>query len=581
MKRLLVILLLLPSLAFGGFTEFYTQSGGSNLNAGSTTNNTAAYTSASGNWVLSTRVFTVTDGTNPSSSVSVGDFMSVYANAASSTGYVTRVTNVQNATNGTITGSTTVQAGNAPSNSTGGITIKTGGAWKGPNAAVGVPLSLVTLTALKNTNGDTFRLNMKNDATYSITTGITMSTNANGGWIQGYSSTVNDKGRAIIDGGTSLITVLNTGSGPLNFADLVISNNGTSGTNDLVIGGSLVNFYRCVFHDARANCVNTSGDGLFIECEFSTCNTSNTNTDGALNFTGGSGIVGYVERCYFHGNTGSNNDDIVISSGTSTGIVLVNNIFDSAGRYGVNIGISTNAQDFVVANGNDFYNAGTAAIHFNTAQIHSGVFENNTIAKNGTYGIDGGAATHLSGFIYNSGYGAGTYANSTANTHSLDNVTDTNSVSYASNVSPWVAETTGNFTHVWATAGTGAGRGAWMETQNSKTGTVGYPDIGGPQAPTPTATATATPTSTATPTPTATATASFTPCAATPTATSTFTPTATATSTATSTPTATATASFTPCFCPDTPTPTPTSTPTSTPTATPTAPIEVSYGFTQ
>src|SRR6184192_2760283 len=83
--------LLLPSLVFGTFTEFYCQTGGSNLNAGSTTNNTAAYTSTNGNWNGSS-IFTPTDGSTPASSVSVGDFASVYLDAASVAVFVARVT---------------------------------------------------------------------------------------------------------------------------------------------------------------------------------------------------------------------------------------------------------------------------------------------------------------------------------------------------------------------------------------------------------------------------------------------------------------------------------------------------------
>src|SRR5262252_6884091 len=117
MKRILIaialILFALVYLCFGAFTEFYCQSGGDNLNAGSTTGNTAVYTSANGNWNGST-IFTVQDGTNPSASIAVGDFVSVYANGSTQTGFVARVTAVQNATNGTVTITSSAQMGAAP-----------------------------------------------------------------------------------------------------------------------------------------------------------------------------------------------------------------------------------------------------------------------------------------------------------------------------------------------------------------------------------------------------------------------------------------------------------------------------------
>jgi len=50
------------------------QNGGNNVNAGSTTNNTAAYTSTNGNWSTVTNKFTPTDGSTPASSVNVGEF---------------------------------------------------------------------------------------------------------------------------------------------------------------------------------------------------------------------------------------------------------------------------------------------------------------------------------------------------------------------------------------------------------------------------------------------------------------------------------------------------------------------------
>src|SRR4051812_29003552 len=113
------------------FTEFYCQTTGSNVNAGSTTNNSAAYTATNGNWD-GTSLYVPTDGSTPASSVNVGDFASVYIDGATLAVYVARVTVVAAGVNGTITLSTTAVAGTAPTSSATARTIKVGGAWAGP-----------------------------------------------------------------------------------------------------------------------------------------------------------------------------------------------------------------------------------------------------------------------------------------------------------------------------------------------------------------------------------------------------------------------------------------------------------------
>jgi len=213
MKLLIVILLLIPSLAFASYTEFYCQNGGSNLNAGSTTNNTAAYTSIHGTWVNGTATFTVLDGTNPSSSVSVGNWASVYIDGASVGVYVGRISAVQNLVNGTITVDT-AGIGTKPANQTATATIKVGGAWQGPNAASGFPLTLASWGANQDSTAHEVRLNLKNDQTYSMTSSFAVS-NGTLYTMQGYTSSVNDGGRATFDGGTStgaLITTFGTSS---------------------------------------------------------------------------------------------------------------------------------------------------------------------------------------------------------------------------------------------------------------------------------------------------------------------------------------------------------------------------------
>src|SRR5512139_2727305 len=118
------------------YTEFYCDPvNGSNLNAGSTTDAAAVYTATNGGWDSGTGVFTPAAG-DPSATVSVGMFASVYLDAATVAVFVGRVTAVDSTT---VTVSLTVKIGTAPATSANGRTIKVGGAWKGPNAAVNWP----------------------------------------------------------------------------------------------------------------------------------------------------------------------------------------------------------------------------------------------------------------------------------------------------------------------------------------------------------------------------------------------------------------------------------------------------------
>ena len=125
-----------PTVKSVNFSEFYCTSGGSNLNAGSTTDNAAIYTSTNGAWSTVTNNFTPADGINPTASgISAGMFASVFLDAATVAVYITRITFVTDAVNGLITLSSSVIYGTAPTTAANGITIKVGGAWLGPSGA--------------------------------------------------------------------------------------------------------------------------------------------------------------------------------------------------------------------------------------------------------------------------------------------------------------------------------------------------------------------------------------------------------------------------------------------------------------
>jgi hypothetical protein len=161
--------------------------------------------------------------------VQEGDFASVYDNAATTTGFVGRVTN---RTTTTITVSLTAKIGTAPTDGTGTRTLKIGGAWKGPNAADGFPLTLIAGT-LTNASGDATRVNFKNNASYSITSGITIATASSSPYtVEGYATTPGDGGIATLDGGTSNITFLTFSANGTHaeYAHLKTVSSATTGT---------------------------------------------------------------------------------------------------------------------------------------------------------------------------------------------------------------------------------------------------------------------------------------------------------------------------------------------------------------
>ncbi len=546
----------MPSLAFATFTEFYCQSGGSNLNAGSTTSNTAAYTSTNGNWNGSTS-FTPTDGSTPASSVNVGDFASVYLDAATAAVFIVRVTAVAAGVNGAITVSITAKAGAAPASGATGRSIKVGGAWIGPTGAVQTPFNLSTFAAATDSTRNRPRINLKNGSSYLPTTTLALNQSTSV-TIQGYTTTPGDGGKAIIDFSTNAFGVSGNSSN-IVLSDLIVTTTASSGTTDLItLSGQAVALVRVVMHGAQQNGVTFSGTGaVAIECEAYGNNLSNA--VGAGGFAGNGTFAAYY--CISHDNTGSNSAGFAINSVANalTG-TLDHCISDTNGGKGMSlIGIGTGV--FLITN-NDFYNNTSDGIGV-TGVTSTGqatlYIRNNNFIKNGGKGINvvtGAGGNTISGLIDNNGYGAGTQANGGADV--ISSLVDSGtSVTYGSNLTPWVDPANGNFSNNLA-ASQGAGRGAFTETAASYAGTVGYPDISAAEAipgctfPTPTATPTATATATATFTPTATATASFTPCAPTPAATATATPTNT---------------------------PTPTATPSVTSTPTPTPPIETSYGY--
>lgn len=464
------------------FTEFCCRSGGSNLNAGTRTGNstepgTAAFkTYTSGTWVQSTRTFTPAGGANPTTDgIAVGDFVSIYPDAATVSPYVARITTV-GAT--TFVTDATAKSGTAPVDGALVTSASIGGAWKGPNAAEAFPFGFIT-NALTNATLSPPRVNFKNDAAYNITA---TETHGNVGplWFQGYTTAYGDLGRATIDGGTSGASyILHTASGAsCHYYDLIWANNGATGNADGITPNSTSqDFIRCVVHDVRGSGFGFgSGSQNFTECETYLCNKSGTAATSGFQLFSNMTLL----RCISHDNTAANSSGFY---GSNVGNVkLINCIADTNAADGILLG--GNSLNALILNC-DLYNNSSDGIQINQGTTPAIRIENCNFIGNGVYGINGSGSANINGQIVNCGFGSGTAANGTAQTNNLAQIEVFGSVTYASNSLPWIDAPNGDFRiNLAGGAGVGAinsGRGIFTQTSASYAGTIGYPDIGAAQ----------------------------------------------------------------------------------------------------
>ncbi len=460
------------------FTEFACRSGGSNLNAGTRTGNSTVpasgaspLTYASGTWVQSTGVFTAPVGRDPvADGVVAGDFASVYPDAATVTPFVGRVTT---RTITTITVSLTAKMGTAPVDGVTNTTLKIGGAWLGPNGASGFPFNVIQNT-LTNAAGDKPRVNMMNDANYSITAAMTH-TNVGPITFQGFTASYEDLGRAVIDGGTSGTSylLLNVSAAWIRLIDLTFQNNGaTASAGGLTSSANGSDLIRVVVNNVRGVGFTISALRA-VECEAYACNQANGSGIAAFTLAdrGGSFL-----RCIAHDNTGSNT--VGFNSGSVGGGYYESCIADTNGSDGF---------AFTGANANtayincDAYNNGRDGMRVSVNGQATGAYiENCNFVKNVGWGINGNVTTPTSTMltIVNCGFGSGSQVNGSGATNLVSSSTETGTVTYASGITPWVDPTNGDFRIVPGRGAVNVGRGTFTETATSYAGTVGYPVIG-------------------------------------------------------------------------------------------------------
>jgi len=394
--------------------------------------------------------------------VSVGDYASVYTDGSTVTGYIARVTAIGGG-GLTLTLSTTAISGTAPTTGATGISCTTGGAWLGPNGATAFPFGFIT-SAATNVAGNPYRVNYKNNATYNVTAAI--SHNKDGfGVHQGYTSSAGDGGRATIDGGTSGTSyILFSVDGYfIEIRDFIFAHNGATGTADGVRFnhgiGLAVNL---VCHDVKGYGLRVLDRFTLVECEAYNC--------GSNGYEGNASYNAFI-RCIAHDNT-TNGFSITGSS------VLVDCIADTNGGSGIKAEGGNN--QILTCIKCDCYNNTSDGITLSVGNTAVAYIENCNLIKNGGWGINDTVSTTVN--VLNCGFGAGTQANTSGTTSFVagSGYTIAGSVTYASNVTPWVDPANGDF-RINLAAAKNAGRGNFTETAASYAGAVGYPDIGAAQ----------------------------------------------------------------------------------------------------
>jgi len=481
-----VLLVLCVVSAEAAYTEFYTDfTNGDNLNSGSTTNAAAtiSYTSSivANGWDSTTGIFTVAAGNPSGAGIPLNEWASVYVTAGATVAtFVARIT----ATNDTtITVSLVAKSGTAPAtDSLGATTIRVGGVWKGPNAAISFPFGFVTAT-LTNLNSGVAqglppRVNLKATATYAITAVVT---NAQTGPIiwQGMSAwgTPGDLGKATIDcatAGAGIFIITATGQNN-DYADLILSNSGaTTGTttDGFNITGTEITAIRCVVHDVRRSGFLINGISVtLVECEAYLCNKSNTATRGGFDLL--NTPIDLI-RCIAHDNAGSNNSGFQVKNG----ITLNNCIADTCGKHGFDM---SSIAGFVMLNCDAYSNTGSGLDLTATASAPV-LIQNCNFVKNGAWGINSSGSPIRNGLITNCGFGVGTQVNVSGDiaTTLMGAIQISDSVSYPTGLTPWVDPANGDF-RINLPQAQAVGRGTFTQTQASYTGALAYPDIGAGQ----------------------------------------------------------------------------------------------------
>lgn len=475
------------------FTEFFVQTTGSNLNAGSTNADAASITTTNGAYAQGagaggTDRFTAAAGT-PFSGINGADvtagliWVSSYPDGSGGpTGFVARVTAV-NAGGASIDIHLTAIAGTRPTTAANGRTAKIGGAWAGPTGATAFPIGFAA-TVLRDAADDPCCVNIKGGVDYTATAGWTHALN---GYVrfEGYTTTPHDGGKAKIVGpatGNAISVVVCTGTG-VEWKSLWFFRNGdatgtaSTGLLDIQAANCVVN--SCLFTGAWRFGLRMAGAGVVIDCE-----GYGNNIDDANLF----GNFGALEesiwiRCWSHHcdtAPGGDCEGMVLGSDNLEPVAVINCIFSDNASCGV---ISSGSHVNVAFVGCTFANNGESGIDISslTATTRSIVLVQNCMfSGNNQYGVEFDAAAVGFPRLINNAF----FDNTLGETNNVNPSFISGSITLSAD--PFTDGANGNF-ELNTTAGGGAdarnaGIGSFPNdgVEYSDT-TVSFPDVGAAQ----------------------------------------------------------------------------------------------------
>ncbi len=487
MRLLLAILILLVGLntvLAVTFTDFYCNpnaaAGCTNINAGSTATGAPVYTSIAVNWNGTTTI-TPTDGSTPASTVSVGMFCSVYTNGVTTNSpYIARINTVNAGANGTIVLDAVAKSGTASASVNGVLSVRVGGTWTGPytngGASVTFPFNFVGPN-LTNAAGNMTCINFIAGTNYNTSNAITHSVNGPMRF-ESFTNTAHDGGRgATISGGQVVAgyTLFTASGNHVDYDGITFLNNGATLTSDLFAASGADNLYRgCSFINSRGSGVNVSALSLFVECEATTNNLSNTVNKGG--FENAVAQTVYL-RCTSHDSTNINAAGWYCSQPCT----LIKPIISNVGSNGVSV--ATTGEPIIILDA-EINKVGKSGVNMSSTPAVSQLvyIENGNFITNGNFGIEGalGAIYKRNGAFYNLGMGSGNATNLTGNVSTnMGSIFTNGFVTYSSGAVPWVDSTNGFFkltSPSWH-----VGRGGFTFTSVGYSNTVSYSDIGAAQ----------------------------------------------------------------------------------------------------
>lgn len=344
------------------YTEFYMQTTGSNVNAGSTNADAASITQTNGSWDITADTFIATAGL-PFAAVSVGDWASIYNDGATVTPYISQVTAV-NSLGASITLSTTVKFGTKTAAGATGKSCKIGGAW----ADLGMTAASVALNT--GTVPLSTRINVKAGTYASTTTARTLAlagATTTPLWWRGYNAAIGDLDADFTTAKPSI--TFTTGTLTASGTHQIFSNLSfvaTTATSRTVnVTGAGIKFDRCRFDAQNASaaayaCTIGAATTRFSRCWFKATTTATqvvlssfvTECYGCVFLGGGHGLTSdnanlIAVGCVFRSNGG---DGIRRITGAS-GLVIVGCTFYAPTSDGIEMTVvPTTAQVAMIAN---------------------------------------------------------------------------------------------------------------------------------------------------------------------------------------------------------------------------------------